>query len=162
MAAQDFYRLCDAGKEVKGLCEKLGLEIVMLQPFANFDILKDGKPNPSSERTRSDALKDGSELWKQWALICFRYGAGSLFTSVFTAANKVSCTKVGPTNSRSESRNVSSSHEVLEPHQLRLAYENLCGATYAPDWKQVWEIVQKVDRTDVGLCLDTFQTAGGE
>lgn len=98
---------------------------------------------------------------------------GQPFTSVFTAANKVSCTKVGSTNSRSESRNVSSSHEVLaadlrelarllEPHQFRLTDEILCGATYAPVWKQVWEIVQKVDRTDVGLCLDTFQTTGGE
>lgn len=37
VAAHDFERLCDAGKEVKGLCEKLGLEIVMLQPFANFE-----------------------------------------------------------------------------------------------------------------------------
>jgi sugar phosphate isomerase/epimerase len=26
----------------------------------------------------------------------------------------------------------------------------------------VWDIVRKVDRQNVGLCLDTFQTAGGE
>lgn len=26
----------------------------------------------------------------------------------------------------------------------------------------MWEIVQKVDRRNVGLCLDTFQTAGSE
>lgn len=77
---------------------------------------------------------------------------GQPFTSVFTAANKVSCTKVGSTDSRSESRNLFSSREVLaadlreladllEPHQFRLAYENLCWATYAPVWKQFWEIV---------------------
>jgi sugar phosphate isomerase/epimerase len=26
----------------------------------------------------------------------------------------------------------------------------------------VWDIVQRVDRPNIGLCLDTFQTAGGE
>lgn len=26
----------------------------------------------------------------------------------------------------------------------------------------MWQIVQRVDRPNVGLCLDTFQTAGGE
>ena len=35
-------------------------------------------------------------------------------------------------------------------------------ATHAPTWEDVWEIVKLVDRPNVGLCLDTFQTAGGE
>jgi hypothetical protein len=36
------------------------------------------------------------------------------------------------------------------------------GATHAPTWKDVSNIVQAVDRSKAGLCLDTFQTAGGE
>jgi sugar phosphate isomerase/epimerase len=28
--------------------------------------------------------------------------------------------------------------------------------------KDVWEIVKKADRPNIGLCLDTFQSAGGE
>lgn len=43
-----------------------------------------------------------------------------------------------------------------------MAYENWCWSTHAPDWKDVWEIVRAVDRPNIGLCLDTFQTAGGE
>ncbi|KAI9882606.1 MAG: hypothetical protein M1823_005653 [Watsoniomyces obsoletus] len=43
-----------------------------------------------------------------------------------------------------------------------MAYENWCWSTHAPSWKDAWEMVQKVDRPNVGLCLDTFQTAGGE
>lgn len=43
-----------------------------------------------------------------------------------------------------------------------MAYENWCWSTHAPGWKDVWEIVQAVDRPNVGLCLDTFQTAGSE
>ena len=45
---------------------------------------------------------------------------------------------------------------------FRLAYENWCWATHAPDWKDVWEIVKRVNLDNVGLCLDTFQSAGGE
>jgi sugar phosphate isomerase/epimerase len=36
------------------------------------------------------------------------------------------------------------------------------GSTHAPNWKDVWNIVKEVDRPNIGLCLDTFQTAGGE
>lgn len=52
--------------------------------------------------------------------------------------------------------------DLLAPHNFRLTYENWCWSTHAPDWKDVWEIVKKVDKFNVGLCLDTFQTAGGE
>ena len=52
--------------------------------------------------------------------------------------------------------------DLLAEHDYRLAYENWCWSTHAPDWKDVWALVQEVDRPNVGLCLDTFQTAGGE
>lgn len=46
--------------------------------------------------------------------------------------------------------------------QQRIAYENWCWATHAPDWKHVWDIVRRANRPNIGLCLDTFQSAGGE
>lgn len=52
--------------------------------------------------------------------------------------------------------------DLLDEHGFRLAYENWCWATHASGWKDVWEIVKKADRANIGLCLDTFQTAGGE
>jgi hypothetical protein len=51
---------------------------------------------------------------------------------------------------------------MLAAKGFRLAYENWCWATCAPTWKDVWQIVQKADRPNIGLCLDSFQTAGGE
>ncbi|KAL9576978.1 MAG: hypothetical protein Q9212_006674, partial [Teloschistes hypoglaucus] len=39
---QDFDALCEAGKEVKALCEEYGLKIVMLQPFSNFEGWEEG------------------------------------------------------------------------------------------------------------------------
>lgn len=52
--------------------------------------------------------------------------------------------------------------DLLAEHDFRLAYENWCWSTHAPDWADVWDIVRQVDRPNIGLCLDTFQTAGGE
>lgn len=43
-----------------------------------------------------------------------------------------------------------------------MSYENWCWSTHAPSWRDVWDIVRKVNKPNVGLCLDTFQTAGGE
>lgn len=51
VGAQEFDVLCNAGLEVKRLCEALKLKIVMLQPFANFEGWK-----PHSEE-RKDAFK---------------------------------------------------------------------------------------------------------
>lgn len=52
--------------------------------------------------------------------------------------------------------------DKLAQNNFRIAYENWCWSTHAPTWKDVWEIVRDVDRPNVGLCLDTFQTAGSE
>lgn len=52
--------------------------------------------------------------------------------------------------------------DMLAKENYRMAYENWCWSTHAPTWKDVWEIVKRIDRPNVGLCLDTFQTAGGE
>lgn len=48
---QDFGLLCNAGLEVKRMCDELGLKIVMLQPFSNFEGWK-----PQSEE-RKDAFR---------------------------------------------------------------------------------------------------------
>lgn len=52
--------------------------------------------------------------------------------------------------------------DMLAKKNFRIAYENWCWSTHAPTWSDVWDIVKKVDRPNVGLCLDTFQTGGYE
>lgn len=52
--------------------------------------------------------------------------------------------------------------DKLAAHGKRIAYENWCWSTHAPDWADVWRICKDVNRPNFGLCLDTFQTAGGE
>ena len=56
---EDFPRLTDAAEEVRKMCEKSNLKIVMLQPFANFE----GWPADSEER------KDAFKRAKGWVQI---------------------------------------------------------------------------------------------
>ena len=49
--ATEYPQLCQAGEEVKKICQELGLRIMMLQPFSNFEGWKHGSPE------REDAVK---------------------------------------------------------------------------------------------------------
>lgn len=52
--------------------------------------------------------------------------------------------------------------DIMAPKGFRIAYENWCWATHASTWNAIWEIAKMTDCSNVGLCLDTFQSAGGE
>ena len=68
---QDFDAICTAGLQVKSLCDKLGLRVVMLQPFANFEGWK-----PQSEE-RKDAFRRA----KGWVRIMEAVGTDMLQVS---------------------------------------------------------------------------------
>ena len=43
---------------------------------------------------------------------------------------------------------------------IRFAYESLCWGTYVDKWEACWDIVQRVDRANFGVCLDSFNILG--
>ncbi|PQE31088.1 3-dehydroshikimate dehydratase protein [Rutstroemia sp. NJR-2017a WRK4] len=141
----DYDSLCSAGQEVKKLCEQNKLQIMMLQPFSNFE----GWPEGSDER------KDAFERARGWIKIMGAVGTDMLQVGSTDSVGISTDFKVLASDLRELA-------DLLAEHNYRLAYENWCWATVAPTWKEVWEIVQLVDRPNIGLCLDTFQTAGGE
>jgi sugar phosphate isomerase/epimerase len=67
----DYENLCQAGKEVKNLCEHYDLRIMMLQPFSNFE----GWPEGSDER------KDAFNRAKGWIMIMQAVGTNMLQVS---------------------------------------------------------------------------------
>lgn len=64
----DYDSLCTAGTEVKTLCEKYNLGIMMLQPFSNFE----GWPKGSNER------KDAFERARGWIRVMGAVGTDML------------------------------------------------------------------------------------
>lgn len=65
---QEFDPLCRAGQEVGSMCKELGLKVVMLQPFANFEGWK-----PQSEER-----KDAFTRAKEWIRIMEAVGTDML------------------------------------------------------------------------------------
>lgn len=145
IAEDDYPSLCEAGKHVRTLCENHNLKILVLQPFCNFE----GWPIGSKER--EDALKRA----RGWMDIMSAVGTDMVQVGSSDSPNI--------TSSISQlAADLAELADILALRRFRIAYENWCWATHAPTWKDVWTIVQMADRPNIGLCLDTFQTAGGE
>lgn len=145
IAEDDYDALCSAGTEVKILCQKHNLAVMMLQPFANFE----GWAPNSSER------KDAFDRARGWIRIMQAVGTDMLQVGSSDSPDMSSETDV-------LAADLAELADMLAEHGFRLAYENWCWATVAPTWHSVWEIVQKANKPNIGLCLDTFQTAAGE
>jgi sugar phosphate isomerase/epimerase len=142
---KNFDELCKVASAIKKECDSRSLGIMILQPFANFE----GWPQGSDER------KDAFERAEGWIRIMQACGTDMLQVgSSDTPLEKLDKGRMVP--------DLRELCDMLHAHGFRCAYENWCWSTHAPDWKDVWKIVKEVDRENIGLCLDTFQTAGGE
>lgn len=147
IAEDDYYTLCEAAKAIQQLCKRHELEIMVLQPFSNFE----GWPAGSGER------KDAFDRARGWIKIMEAAGTNMLQVgSTDSSPNKIS------SDISVLVADLAELADMLAPHGFKVAYENWCWATHAPTWKDVWEIVRRGDRPNLGLCLDSFQTAGGE
>jgi len=141
----DYETLCEHGKEIDRMCREHQLKILILQPFANFE----GWPKGSRER--QDAF-DRAEGW-----IRIMEGVGTDMLQVGSSDSPGITTNIDDICD-----DLTQLADMLSAKGYRMAYENWCWSTHAPDWKEVWRIVERIDRPNVGLCLDTFQSAGGE
>jgi len=141
----DYAALCSAGKEVKQLCKKYNLGILMLQPFSNFEGWAEGS------KERDDAF----ERAKGWIEIMHAVGTDMLQVGSTDSPNVT-------THLPTLAADLAALADLLAPHSYRLAYENWCWATAAPTWSLAHQIVTLADRPNIGLCLDTFQTVGSE
>ncbi|KAK6068628.1 3-dehydroshikimate dehydratase [Seiridium cupressi] len=142
---KDYDTLVAVGSQIKTQVAEHGLKILMLQPFANFE----GWPKGSKER------QDAFDRAKGWVRIMEAVGTDMLQVGSSDAP--------GISSSFEElASDLAELADILAPKGFRIAYENWCWATHAPTWKDVWEIVKKADKPNLGLCLDTFQSAGGE
>ncbi|KAI1736322.1 3-dehydroshikimate dehydratase [Xylaria scruposa] len=141
----DYDALVAISKAIKSLTDAQNLKILMLQPFANFE----GWPKGSKER------EDAFTRAKGWIRVMQAAGTDMLQVGSSDAPGITGDFDV-------LAADLAELADLCAEKGLRIAYENWCWATHAPDWKDVWTIVQKADRPNLGLCLDTFQSAGGE
>ena len=144
---KDYDSLVAAARTIKAQCDAKNLKVLILQPFANFE----GWPAGSAER------EDAFDRLRGWMRIMEAAGTDMLQVG----SSDTPASKIGTDRSRfvSDLRELA---DLLATKGFRCAYENWCWSTHAPDWEDVWDICKQVDRPNFGLCLDTFQSAGGE
>jgi sugar phosphate isomerase/epimerase len=149
----DYDALVQIGREVRVQADLHGLRVLMLQPFAHFE----GWARGSAERA------DAFSRARGWMRVMEAVGTDMLQIGSSDAPGIAGGSSGGSSSTLDDmAADLAELADEMAPRGFRIAFENWCWATRAPGWRDVWRIVEKADRPNVGLCLDTFQSAGGE
>ncbi len=136
---QDFIAHDGGPAEVGRMVRDHGLEILLFQPFRDFE----GLPEPQRERAFDRAERKFDlmqQLGVDLALICSNVSPDAL-GGVDRAADDLAAL-----GERAGSRG------------LRIGFEALAWGRHVHDHRDAWEIVRRADHSAVGLILDSFHT----
>ncbi|RYG89213.1 sugar phosphate isomerase/epimerase and 4-hydroxyphenylpyruvate domain-containing protein [Loktanella sp. IMCC34160] len=136
---QDFIAHDGDPREVGDLIRSMGLEVMLFQPFRDFEGLPEplrGKAFDRAER-KFDLMQ---ELGTDLVLVCSSCHPEALGGIDRAAADF---------------------HELGEraaKRGLRVGYEALAWGRHVNDHRDAWEIVRRADHANVGIILDSFHT----
>ncbi|KAH8881470.1 putative dehydroshikimate dehydratase [Thozetella sp. PMI_491] len=135
-----------AARLIYQMCQSRGIEVLCLQPFMHYEGLLDR----AEHARRIEQL----HLWIELA--------HELHTDII----QIPCNFL-PADQVTEDLGliVSDLQEVADiglaaSPPIRYVYESLCWGTRVDTWERCWEVVQRVDRPNFGICLDSFNIAG--
>ncbi|KAJ5489220.1 3-dehydroshikimate dehydratase [Penicillium diatomitis] len=141
----------EAAHQTRTLCNNLGLTIICLQPFSMYEGLLD---RAESDRLINDKLP-------RWFRLARALGTDMI---------QVPCNFLGPDPQTGAARTTGDRTVIVRDLQrladlgagagFRFVYEALCWGDHVDTWEASWEIVRAVDRSNFGLCLDSFNIAG--
>ena len=129
---------------VHSLCDERGISVVCLQPFMHYEGLRDRQEHVR----RIDEMK----LWIEMAHI--------LQTSIIAIPSTCQSEELMSGDLDLIVRDLQEVADIAALEGIELAYESLAWGTYSDTWEQAWKIVTLVDRSNFGICLDTFNLAG--
>ena len=133
----------EAARVIRSMCDKRSIEVVCLQPFMHYEGLRD--------RQRHLEKLDEMRLWIQIA--------NTLRTSIIS----VPSTRLPESETSGDMelivQDLREVADLAAPAGIQIAYEALAWGTYIDRWDQAWDVVEKVDRSNFGICLDTFNIA---
>lgn len=136
-------RLRQAARKIRSMCDERDISIVCLQPFMHYEGLRDR----TAHRRRVEEFR----VWVQLAKILRTdiIAIPSTFLSENEASGELDLIVA-------DLREVA---DIAAPEGIKIAYESLAWGTFANTWEDSWAVVEAVDRSNLGLCLDTFNIA---
>ncbi|XAW89001.1 TIM barrel protein [Vibrio sp. CDRSL-10 TSBA] len=124
-------------RQVRQLAESLGLEIIALQPFRNFEAMP--------EAIRKQNFYQAQKKFE----LMHELGTSRLMV----------CSNVSPHVIDDPARAAADLHQLAElaaRENFRIGYEALAWGRYVHDYDQAWDIVKQADHRNLGIVLDTF------
>jgi 4-hydroxyphenylpyruvate dioxygenase len=135
--------LIEASKLVRRLCDDRNLEIIALQPFMHYEGLKD----------RQRHLERIEEM-KTWIQLAKVLGTDLIeIPSTFLPKDELDPELMVPDLQKIADMG------LKEDPPIKFAYESLAWGTYVDTWEKCYDIVQKVNRKNFGVALDTYNIA---
>ena len=133
----DLITFNGAPADVRRACGELGLDIVTLQPFRDFEGMPPGRRERAMDRAerKFDVMQ---ELGTDLLMICSNVAPESLGGIDRAAAD---LRELG---------------ERAAKRGLRIAFEALAWGRHINDYRDAWEAVRRADHPAVGLVLDSF------
>ena len=123
--------------DVRRMADDLGLSIVALQPMRDFE----GMPAPARLRNFERAERKFDLMDELGVnLLCL-------------------CSNVSPEAINNDAQAAADLAELADragARGLRIGYEALAWGTHIKDWMQAWHLVERADRPNLGLVLDSF------
>jgi 4-hydroxyphenylpyruvate dioxygenase len=134
----------NTARHVADICNDLGLEIISLQPFRNFE----GTLDPVK---RNEAIEE----FKIWLDVAQHLQTDTIgVPSTIVADGHTGDTDVLVRDLKEIALLAS---ERTPP--VKIAYENLCFGAYVKTWQEAYDIVEKVNMPNFGFLPDTFNIA---
>ncbi|KAI0038872.1 xylose isomerase-like protein [Auriscalpium vulgare] len=137
----DIDLLCEVAREIEALCVELGMKVLAVHPFSEFEGYTDAKK-------REDGF-DRAQAWFKVlaALDCQMLQVGSSDDPETSGDLDVIARDL---------RQLADEAAAVDP-PIRIAYEMWAWGVHVNTWQHTWEVCKLVDRPNFGLCLDTFQ-----
>jgi 4-hydroxyphenylpyruvate dioxygenase len=135
----DLLTSAESPSTIRRVAQDLGLEIVLFQPFRDFE----GLPEPQRSRA-FDRAERKFDLMQE------------LGTDLILV-----CSSVSPASLGGIDRAAADFHQLGEraaARGLRVGYEALAWGRHISDHRDAWEIVRRANHPKVGLVLDSFHT----
>lgn len=127
-----------AAEEIHRLCEDAQLEVVAYTSFGDFE----GQPTPLGVRL---------EKAREWCEI-----ANRVATDTIQVPSNFDARAIGDEMIIVAELQALADLGARQKPLIRFAYEALAWGKYAADWEESLRIVKLVDRSNFGLCLDTY------
>lgn len=135
----DLLQFPGSPRDVRRLCEDLGLAIDLFQPFRDFEGVGPAQLQRNLDRAerKFDLMQ---ELGTDLVLVCSNVQPG---------------VSTDPALLADQLRQLA---ERAARRGLRIGFEALAWGTTVHRWSEAWDVVQRADHPHLGLILDSFHT----